>query len=161
MDRVSDSVVDLTWLAQVLAIFAFFALLIMAIVLLSDFYIADNQRCKSYEDAAEAGEIGSKEHTIALTNSLFADGIWPIAYISSAISTGFIVLGLGIPATVQNILIIFLLTFIPFYAIFLFIIHHYVQFIKSTIKDYINKGEHDINIGDNDNIKNYDDKNGE
>lgn len=145
--------IDLTWLAQVLVIIAFFALLIMAIILLSEFYIADNGNCKSFKDASEAGEPGSKEHTTALTDSLLCDGIWPVAYISAAISTGFIVLGLAIPATIQNIVIIFLFTFIPFYAMILFIYHHYVQFVKGTIKEYINnsdiiKKEDDKNLED-------------
>jgi hypothetical protein len=124
-------------LAQILIIIAFFALLIMAVILLSEFYIADSNNCKSYKDAALAGEIGSKEHTIALTDSLLSDGTWPIAYLASAISTGFIILGLGIPATIQNIIIIFLFTFIPYYAILLFLCHHYVHFVKTTINEYI------------------------
>jgi len=132
-----NNAIDFIWLAQILVIIAFFALLIMAIILISNFYIADNGNCKSFTDAAEAGEPGSKEHTIALTNSLLCDGIWPVAYIAAAISTGFIILGLGIPATIQNIVIIFLFTFIPYYAMILFIYHHYVQFVKETITQYI------------------------
>ena len=132
-----NNAIDLIWYAQILIIIAFFALLIMAIILLSEFYIADNSNCKSYKEAALAGEPGSKEHAIALTNSLLNDGIWPIAYLSSAISAGFIILGLGIPATIQNVIIIFLFTFIPYYAIVLFVYHHYVQFVKTTINEYI------------------------
>ena len=138
MDTYNENdAIDLIWLAQILIIIAFFALLIMAIILISEFYIADNSNCKSYTEAALVGEPGSKEHAIALTNSLLNDGIWPIAYLASAISTGFIILGLGIPATIQNIIIIFLFTFIPYYAIVLFIYHHYVQFVKTTINQYI------------------------
>lgn len=138
MDSYNEyNTIDLIWLAQILIIIAFFALLIMAIILLSEFYIADNGNCKSFKEAALAGEVGSKEHAIALTNSLLCDGIWPIAYLSSAISAGFIILGLGIPATIQNIIIIFLFTFIPYYAIILFMYHHYVQFVKTSINNYI------------------------
>lgn len=133
-----NNAIDLIWLAQILIIIAFFALLIMAIILLSDFYIADNGNCKTFKEAALAGEIDSKEYAIALTNCLLSDGIWPIAYLSSAISTGFIILGLGIPATIQNIIVIFLFTFIPYYAIVLFVYHHYVQFVKTSITKYIN-----------------------
>lgn len=132
-----NNAIDLIWLAQILIIIAFFALLIMAIILLSEFYIADSGNCKSFKDAALSGEPGSKEHAIALMNSLLNDGIWPVAYLSSAISTGFIILGLGIPATIQNIIIIFLFTFIPYYAIILFLCHHYVHFIKTSINNYI------------------------
>ena len=109
----------------------------MSIILLSEFYIADNGNCKTYKEAALVGEIDSKEYATELTNCLLSDGIWPIAYLSSSISTGFIILGLGIPATIQNILIIFLFTFIPYYAIVLFVYHHYVQFVKTSINQYI------------------------
>jgi len=129
--------IDLIWLAHILIIIAFFALLIMAIILLSEFYIADNGNCKSFKEAALAGEVGSKEHAIALTNALLSDGIWPVAYLASAITTGFIILGLGIPATIQNIIVIFLFSFIPYYAMILFIYHHYVQFVKASINNYI------------------------
>ena len=132
-----NNAIDLIWLAQILIIIAFFALLIMAIVLLSDFYIADSSNCKTFRDAALAGELDSKEYAIALTNSLLSDGIWPIAYLASAITTGFIILGLGIPATIQNIIIIFLFSFIPYYAMILFLYHHYVQFVKTAINNYI------------------------
>jgi len=129
--------IDLIWLAHILIIIAFFALLIMAIILLSEFYIADNGNCKSFKEAALAGEVGSKEHAIALTNTLLSDGIWPVAYLASAITTGFIILGLGIPATIQNIIVIFLFSFIPYYAMILFIYHHYVHFVKTSINNYI------------------------
>jgi len=132
-----NNAIDLIWLANILIIIAFFALLIMAIILISEFYIADNGNCKCFKEAALAGEVGSKEHAVALTNSILSDGIWPIAYLSAAISTGFIILGLGIPATIQNIIIIFLFSFIPYYAIVLFIYHHYVQFVKTSINSYI------------------------
>ena len=135
MDTYSE--IDLIWLLQILIIIAFFALLIMAIILLSEFYIADNKNCKTYKEAALAGEIDSKEYATELTNCLLSDGIWPIAYLSSAISTGFIIFGLGISATIQNIIIIFLFTFIPYYAMILFIYHHYVQFVKTSINEYI------------------------
>lgn len=129
--------IDLIWLLQIFIIFAFFALLITAIFFLSEFYIANNKTCKTYKDAELAGKINSKEYAIELTNCLLNDGIWPIAFISSAISMVFITLGLGIPATIQNLLIIFLFTFIPYYAIFLFVYHHYVQHVKKSINDYI------------------------
>ena len=132
-----NNAIDLIWLAQILIIIAFFALLIMAIILLSKFYIADNGNCKGFEEAALAGDPGSREYAIALTNSLLSDGIWPIAYLTAAITTGFIILGLGIPATIQNIIIIFLFSFIPYYAIVLFLYHHYVHFVKTAINNYI------------------------
>ena len=164
MDRYNDGVIDLIWVLQILIIVAFVTLLIMAIMLLSNFYIADNHNCKSYDDAAKVGEIGSREHTIELTNCLLSDGIWPIAYICSSISAGFIVFGLGIQATIQNILIIFLFTFIPYYAILLFVYHHYVQVLKNTINEYVSKstpGLVDENIKDcnDENINNNDNDN--
>ena len=153
MDSYNEyNTIDLIWLAQILIIIAFFALLIMAIILLSDFYIADNSNCKSFKDAALAGEPGSKEHAIALTNSLLSDGIWPVAYLTAAITAGFVILGLGIPATIQNIIIIFLFSFIPYYAMILFLYHHYVQFVKTSINKYIVNSNPIIKEIPNDNI---------
>jgi hypothetical protein len=156
----NNGIIDLLWLAQILIIIAFFALLIMAIFLLSEFYIADNKKCKSYNDASLKGKLGTKEHTVALTNSLFNDGVWPVAYIAASISTGFIILGLALPATVQNIMIIFLFSFIPYYAILLFVIHHYAQFIKNDIVAYIENVDNNENKNINtDDAKSIDDNN--
>lgn len=143
--------IDLIYLAQILAIIAFFALLVFSLILLNAFFICDNSRCESYSDAAEAGSPGSKEYTESLLNSIGGSGIWPIAFISTAISTGFIMLILQIPITIRVFAVIFLITFLSFYAIMSFIAHHYLEVMKVTINDYIvnsTPGTSDENLED-------------
>ncbi len=129
--------INLTYFVQLALIFWFFLMLIIAILLLVNFYICDSSQCKGFDDAAKAGEPGSKNHILALLDSLFADGLWPIPYIASAILTPIALYFADIPITVKNFAIIFLISFIVNYFMLLFISHHYVKFIKSNVNNYI------------------------
>lgn len=93
------------------------------------------------------GQPGTKEYTKELTNSIFADGTWPIFYLSASISTPIILLATGFPVTIKNFTIIFLISFFTFYCTFQFVLHHYLSIIKKDISNYIAKNgeQKDIN----------------
>lgn len=120
---------------SLILIFFFVILLIFAILLLGHNYVCDGQTCKPFDDAKP---LGAKDKVIFLTNALWDDGIWPFAYIASAISTGLIFALVPTPLTVRFFAIVFLLNFIVQYSIIAFFIHHYVRPIKQHIIDYIN-----------------------
>lgn len=122
-------------LISVALIITFVVLLIMAIVLLLNIYICDNQACTSFTDAFK--HSSQKKILLTLLDNLCEDGIWPYAYIASSILAGLFFGTLPIQLTVKLFALGFLLTFIVFYAIMGFFIHHYVKPIKRYIMDYI------------------------
>lgn len=130
---------ELTYIVQIGLIIAFFALLVLSIVLLKNFYICDKHNTVPFIEAAKKGKVGSKEHTLFIIESLCNDGMWPLPYISAAILTPIALFIMQMPITVYYFTILFLISFLSFYAILLFFTHHYIQFIKNIVIDYINK----------------------
>jgi hypothetical protein len=124
-----------------LLILTFVILLIMAIVLLLITYICDNQACKPFNEAFQ--QPTKKKIMLKLLDNLAEDGIWPYAYISSSILAAIFFSTLPIQLTVKLFALAFLLTFIVFYAIMGFFIHHYIKPIKRYIMDYINENIED------------------
>jgi len=128
---------ELTYTAEILMVLFFGLLLSLAIILLGQIYICDNSACKSFQEAVKAGELGSKPYVLLLVNSLFDDGIWPVAYIASAILTPLSLYFLRFPITIYTFSILFFISFATMYFVFLFIIHHYVRFITGYVDNYI------------------------
>lgn len=135
MDNIE--LVDLTNVIQAIFIVAFVLLLGMALALLFLNLICDNHTCKIYTDAKEAGPPGSKEYTESLLNDLFSDGIWPYPYIAATILTAISLWFLRIPITVLNFWVIFLISFITIYFIFVFFGHHYLRPITLSLTQYV------------------------
>ena len=120
---------------SLILIFFFVILLLFAILLLGHNYICDGQTCGPFIKSQELET--DKEKVLFMTNALWDDGIWPFAYISSAILTGLIFALLPVILSVRMFAVAFLLSFIVFYSIIAFFIHHYVRPIKEYIIDYI------------------------
>lgn len=141
--------IELTYIIQWALIIWFFVMLAVAIYLLVNIYICDGGNCKAYQDAAKKGEPGTKAYILALLDAFFQDSVWPIFYISSAILTPIALFIMGVPITVYNFTVLFLISFMCTYFIYLFICHHYVKFIKNTIREYI-----EDNVSDDPNLNN-------
>lgn len=139
MDPFAPCSLDLTYLVQLGLIIWFIILIILSVYLIKTTYICDFHQCKAYSDAAQDGVPGSKEYTLGLLDALFKDGIWIFPFVASAIFSPVILFLLQLPVTVYNMAIIFLISFLCNYAILLFMIHHYVNFIKASIAEYIEK----------------------
>lgn len=131
--------IDLCYLVQIFLIIWFFVMLAVAIFLLVNIFICDGCSSKPFEDALKVGPKGTKEYTLALLSNLCSDSIWPLLYISSSILTPIALYIMQVPITVYNFTILFLISFMVTYFIFLFFCHHYVKFIKNDIADFIEK----------------------
>lgn len=119
------------------AILAFFVLLFACVFMLVKFYVCDNENCKAFTDAEEEAQPGTKEYTLALLNNLYSDGIWALPYIGAAIIAPLSLWIIGIPITVRNFAVVFLISFFVTYFLFAFLGHHYVKFITSYVANYI------------------------
>lgn len=128
---------------NIILIMAYIILLMFSIFLLLDGYICDNQTCSIFTAAFKKPE--TKYQILYILDKLCEDGIWPFAYISASILSALFFGVLPIELTIRYFTITFLLSFITFYCIMAFIIHHYVIPVKNHIKDYIK------NIDSNDN----------
>lgn len=113
----------------------FILLLAFAILLLAYNFICDGKNCKPFTIACQ--ETEEKEQIIVLLDNLCEDGLWPFAYIFSAILTGLIFACLPFILTIKYFTIIFLLSFLVFYSIMAFFVHHYVKPIKTHITKFI------------------------
>lgn len=126
----------------IILIFFFIILLFFAILLLGYNFICDGQSCKIFtvsEGVAKATNAcvkgKEKNKVLFLVKEFCDDGIWPFAYISSAILCGLLFAVLPLPLSVRLFTVMFLVSFLVFYSIMMFFIHHYVK----PIKDYISK----------------------
>jgi hypothetical protein len=122
------------WLVNTIVVIAFVVLLLFAIVLLMYLYICDEQKCMVFQWCSDKN---GQEKILFLLDKLCEDGMWPFAYISSAILAGLFFAILPIRFTIAYFAIVFLLSFLVFYAIMSFLVHHYVKPIKQYIIDYI------------------------
>lgn len=124
-------------LIEIFAIIAFVILLIASVYMLVSFYVCDSQQCKAFKQAEDTAPRGSKEYAITLLGELYNDGIWPFPYIGAAILTPLSLWFIGVPITVKNFAIVFLVSFITIYFLFSFFGHHYVRFVSSYVANYI------------------------
>lgn len=123
-------------LINILLIAAFVILLIFAIVLLFHLYICDSHDCVIFQWCSDKQ---GKDKILFLLDKLCEDGMWPFAYLSASILAGLFFAILPIRLTIQYFALVFLLTFLVFYAIMSFLVHHYVIPVKQYIIDYIRK----------------------
>jgi hypothetical protein len=124
-------------LIQVIFIIVYLILLIMAFVLINNFYICDDQTCKAFTDAGKDAQPGTKEYVLNLLQNTFNDGVWMFAYIGASIIA---LLSLWFADTIINVkkfAILFLTSFLVIYALFAFFGHHYLSFITSYVYDYV------------------------
>lgn len=124
-------------LIEVVAIIAFFVLLIAAIYMVLNFYVCDKNSCKAFNQADEVAQRGTKNYAIALLGEFYNDGIWPLPYIGAAILTPLSLWFIGVHITVRDFAIVFLVSFLTIYFLFSFFGHHYVKFISSYTSNYI------------------------
>jgi len=124
-------------LVQALLTISFFILLIMCIIIIHGIYLCDNFTCVPFERAEKGGTPGTAAYTIALLEQLYADGIWPFAYISAAFATVLVLWYLNAPITIITFAIPFFIIFAATYFAFSFIGHHYIRFITQYAIDYI------------------------
>ena len=121
-------------LINILLIAAYIILLIFAIILLFYLYICDNHSCMIFQWCCDKQ---GKDKILALLDKLCEDGMWPFAYISASILTALFFAILPIRLTIQYFAMVFLLTFLVFYAIMAFLVHHYIIPVKRFIIDYV------------------------
>lgn len=153
-------------LVTFIAIIAFFVLLGASIYMMLQFYVCDNYDCKCFKVADKKTE---KENTLKyisyLQKELGADGIWPIAYISSAILTPLFLwfmdgviyyyneqnkVGEIRIFSVKNFALLFLISFAVMYFMISFVVHHYIKPVVNYTTEEINK----INIKNTEEYKN-------
>ncbi len=117
-------------------IIVYVTLLIFAVILLLGGYICDGHTCRPMVEAKEKTKTEKKEQ-LYLLDHLCEEGIWPFAYIASSILCGLFFTIFPIMLDVKTFTIIFLITFIVFFAIMGFFIHHYVIPIKRYMRQFI------------------------
>jgi len=110
-------------------------LLIWAIYTLMTSFICDEHTCTIFTSALKQAE--NKSQILFLLNHLCEETIWPYAFISSSIISFLFFAILPIKLTLFYFLVTFFLSWLIFYALISFLVHHYVIPMKDTIIDYI------------------------
>lgn len=123
--------------ATILFSVIFFVLFIFALFLISMIYVCDTYECKPFTVAETKAPPGSQEYVLILLSEFFNDGIWVFPFIGAAISTLLTLLLLGIPMTIKNFTIMFLVVFIVTYFLFSFFGHHYIKPLTDYTSEYI------------------------
>ena len=126
-------------------IIVYVLLLILAIYLLLNGFICDDHTCRPMMDA-KAKTKTSKKEQLYLLSDLCQEGLWPFAYIASSILAGLIFSILPMHLDIKTYTVVFLVTFIVFYCIIGFFIHHYVVPIKKYIMEYIQDHKNDQDL---------------
>lgn len=127
-------------LIDILAIIVFVILLAASIYMLYNFYVCDRQQCKIFkqtDDKNYPSGRDNKEYVLDVLNELYSDGIWPLPYIGASILTPLSLWFIGIPITVKNFAIMFVVSFIVIYFLFSFFGHHYIRFVTNYVSHYI------------------------
>ena len=138
-------------LFDVIALILYFILLLASIFMIIQFYSCDDHTCKAYKVAAKEGPEGSQEFTLALLFELYNDGVWPLAFVGSAILTGLFFYFAQVPFTVRSYMIFFLVGFIVVYFLFAFMAHHYVKPIALSVGNFLDSNVTMNNLKDNTN----------
>jgi hypothetical protein len=98
-------------------------------------FICDEHTCTIFTLAFKQAE--NKSQILFLLNHLCEETIWPYAFISSSIISFLFFAILPIKLTLFYFLVTFFLSWLIFYALISFLVHHYVIPMKDTIIDYI------------------------
>lgn len=142
-------------IVTIIAVIAFFVLLAASIYMILDFYVCDNNNCKCFNVADKKTKRNDTLiYILNLQKELGADGIWPIAYISSAIITPLFLwlmdgkiyyypeqnkVGEIKIFSVKNFSLLFLISFAVMYFMISFITHHYIKPVVAYTTEEINK----------------------
>jgi len=118
-----------------IGIIIYLLLLIWAIYTLMTSFICDEHTCTIFTLAFKQAE--NKSQILFLLNHLCEETIWPYAFISSSIISFLFFAILPIKLTLFYFLVTFFLSWLIFYALISFLVHHYVIPMKDTIIDYI------------------------
>lgn len=121
-------------LMNIVILFVYITLLIVSIMLIMDLYLCDNNDNTIIHRYNEKNE---KAKAIYVINRFYDDGMWPFAYLGSSILIALIFIILPIKRNPRYITMAFLISFLSFYAIMSFIIHHYINPVKKYILNYI------------------------
>src|SRR5579872_2381683 len=101
--------INRSWSALDVAILIFYIfLLAIALGLIINMYACTGQNCGIFRCARKKGPSGSKPYIQTLLIELGADGIWPFAYIAGTIIVPMSLKSLGIPITMHNFGLMFL-----------------------------------------------------
>ncbi len=119
-------------------ILVYIILLIFAIFLLCNGFICDEHTCRPMVEAKKKNKTLKKEQ-LHLLDNLCQEGLWPFAYIASSILCGLFFSILPMILDIRTYTVVFLVTFLVFYCIMGFFIHHYVVPIKKYVMNYINE----------------------
>jgi hypothetical protein len=110
-------------------------LLIFAIMVLINHFICDEHTCNIFTYALK--NVGNKSQVIFLLNHLCEDNIWPYAFITSSIISFLFFSILPIDFNLLYFIVTFFLSWLIFYALMSFLLHHYVIPIKDSIINFI------------------------
>lgn len=115
----------------------FILLLVFAFFLICAIYVCDTYECKPFNVANTKEPPGTEGYILALLTEMFNDGIWAFPFVGAAIATPISLLLLGVPITIKNFTIMFLIIFIVTYFLFSFFGHHYIKPLSEYIAEYI------------------------
>ena len=117
---------------EMVAVIAFLVLLLAAIFMTFTFYVCDGHTCPIFERASQAGAPGSVPYNVVLLQ-LYRDGVWPLPYIGAAILTPLALWFIEGRVTVRSFAILFFVSFVVNYFIFLFFGHHYIRPVTEEV----------------------------
>lgn len=118
-------------------LFVYIVLLILSLKLILDLYALDDESHIFKE--CDKKNKDDKDKATFILNRYFDDGMWPFAYLGSSILIALIFIIMPIKRDPRLITIAFLISFLSFYAIMSFIIHHYINPAKLYILNYMDK----------------------
>lgn len=127
--------IDPIYIIYTSIIIVYLIILSLAIYILIQGFICDDQTCRPFINAFE--KKTDKEVALFLLDQLCEESLWPIAFIASSIIMFLLVAILPLTLCMSHLMIIFLISFISFYCITAFCVYHYVKPIKQYIIEYI------------------------
>lgn len=126
-----------TRIFELFFVLSFFVLFFAALYMFITFYVCDTQTCKSFKIADEKAPPGTKPNVLTLLSQFYNDGIWPLPYIGSTVSTVFCLWFLALPINIKTFAIVFSTSFVVMYFVFSFFGHHYINPTINYVSQYI------------------------
>lgn len=125
------------YVGTILFTIIFLIVFLIALLLICMIYVCDTYECKPFNVANTTAPPGTQDYVLTLLTELFNDGIWAFPFIGATIATLISLLLLGVPLTIKNFTIMFLVVFIVTYFLFSFFGHHYIKPQTEYIANYI------------------------
>jgi ammonia channel protein AmtB len=119
-------------IVNVTVIFIYILLIIGAVSLLLQNYICDNHNCTIFN---QCSDLPKSDKITYLLDNLCQDGLF--AFIASSILAGLIFAVVSVEINLRHFIIIFVLSFLLFYCMIAFLLHHYIVPIKEYIKKHL------------------------